>query len=250
MTRPRRTLAIDIGNTRLKIGLFYGEDIKETADFPSDEDVPDMIEGFLDMVKQPGRCIISSVVPGLTDVVSDVVRERTRIEVVRARTFVRNLIKLQVEQPDQVGTDRIINCLAALHYHGPPAIVISLGTATTFEILAQDGAYIGGCIIPGIGVSKDALAQRAALLPPYHWRRTDRLIGKTTLEHLEIGLYKGTKALVEGMIKQYREEIGDNAITIGTGGFSWELADDGVFDVHEPHLSLRGLLVAMNAFKK
>ena len=161
-----RTLAIDIGNTRLKIGLFYGEDIKETADFPSDEDVPDVIEDFLYMVKRPRRCIISSVVPGLTDVVSDAVREFAGIEVVRARSFVRDLIELRVEQPDQVGTDRIINCLAALHYYGPPAIVVSLGTATTFEILAPDGAYIGGCIVPGIGVAKDALAHRAALLPP------------------------------------------------------------------------------------
>ncbi len=240
-----RTLAVDIGNTRVKVGLFSGEEIEETTDFPSDEEVPEEIDVFLRRIPRPNRCIISSVVPGLTDIVSQSIRSKIGVQAVRARSFVRDLIRLDVEQPDQVGTDRIINSLAALHYYGPPAIVISLGTATTFEILAPDGGYIGGCIIPGVGVSKDALAQRAALLPHYRWQRTDRLIGKTTLEHLEIGLYRGTKALVQGLIQAYRQEIGENATTIGTGGYSGELAEDGVFDAHEPWLSLRGLNVAL-----
>lgn len=245
MSHPQRTLAVDIGNTRLKIGIFSGMDLEETADFPADERVPEAVATFLERMGQPDRCIISSVVPGLTDVVADTITERGGVAVVRARDCVRNLIPLQVQRPEQVGTDRIVNCLAALRLHGAPSIVVSLGTATTFEILSGDGAYLGGCIVPGVGVSKDALAQTAALLPPYRWCKTRQLVGKTTLQHLEIGLYQGTKCLVEGMIAAYRHEIGSQAITIGTGGYGQLLAEDGVFDVYDPHLSLRGLLLAV-----
>jgi len=247
MSLPHRTLAVDIGNTRLKICTFSGMEIEETADLPSDEQVPEAVGVFLDRVSRPDRCIISSVVPGLTDVVADTIAQRTGAAVVQARERVRDLISLRVEQPEQLGTDRIANCIAALRLYGAPSIIVSLGTATTFEILSEDGAYLGGSVFPGVGISKDALAQRAALLPPYRWSRTNQLIGKTTLQHLEIGLYQGTKCLVEGMIAAYRHEIGCHAIAVGTGGYGQLLAQDGVFDAYDPHLSLRGLLFALES---
>ncbi|MFH1743102.1 MAG: type III pantothenate kinase [bacterium] len=245
MNHIQRTLAVEIGNTRVKIGIFIGRDLGETADFPSNEEVTTEIIAFLDRVGRPDRCIISTVVPALKELIRETIIDRTGIPVVRARKRVRRLVPMQVDQPDQVGTDRLVNCLAALRLYGAPSIVVSVGTATTFEILSAEGAYLGGCIIPGVGISKDALVQRTALLPPYHWRRTSQLIGKTTLQHLEIGIYQGTKCMIERMIEAYREELGGQAKSIGTGGYSHVLAEDGLFDVHDPHLSLKGLLFAI-----
>ena len=249
MEQPVRTLAVDIGNTRIKLGLFVGENLAIAEDFPSNEEISNEILAFLDQTEPPDQCIMSSVVPSLRSIVRDTIEERCRIEVKRAKWRVRELVPMQVDQPDQVGTDRLVNSLAAIRLYGPPCIVVSLGTATTFEIISGEGVYLGGCIVPGVGIAKEALSQRAALLPPYHWKKTSELLGKTTLQQMEIGLYQGTKCLVQGMIASYRYELGKEYKSIGTGGYSQFLAEDGLFDVHDPHLALKGLYFTIHSIR-
>ncbi|HPA47324.1 MAG TPA: type III pantothenate kinase [bacterium] len=247
MEQPVRTLAVDIGNTRIKLGLFVGENLAVTEDFPSSEEISNEILSFLEKNESPDRCIMSSVVPSLRSIVRDTIEERCRIEVKRTKWRVRELVPMQVEQPDQVGTDRLVNSLAAIRLYGPPCIVVSLGTATTFEIISGDGVYLGGCIVPGVGIAKEALSQRAALLPPYPWRKMSQLLGKTTLQQMEIGLYQGTKCLVQGMIAAYRRDLGEAYKSIGTGGYSQFLAEDGLFDIYDPHLGLKGLYFTIHS---
>jgi type III pantothenate kinase len=141
-----------------------------------------------------------------------------------------------------VGADRIVNGVAALAGYGGPVIVVDFGTATTFDVVNREGEYVGGVICPGIGISADALFQRAARLPRVDVRRPARIIGGSTVGSIQSGLYFGYAAMVEGIIARIRGELGESVRVIATGGLAESLAADiPSIEAVDPVLTLTGL---------
>jgi type III pantothenate kinase len=159
-------------------------------------------------------------------------------------------LPIRVDRPGEVGADRLVNALAAARLHGTPAVVADFGTATTFDCVAADGAYVGGAIAPGLELGLEALAAKTAKLPRIELRAPDRAIGRDTVSAMQAGTIFGYQALAAGLLARIRRELAETSgvaaaevRTILTGGLSaapWAAAIEGV-DVIDPDLTLRGL---------
>lgn len=237
-------LAIDIGNSRLKYAAFRNGDLLRQDYLPSLPEYADKVCHQAALWHEEFHftaSIIASVSPRLGDLIVTHIESDTGLVPIAVEPFKQDLLPLKVDRPETVGVDRVVNCYAALHLYGAPAVVISMGTATTFEALSADGEYLGGAIAPGVKISLEALSQRTALLPPAVWKKPARLIAKNTLGHMESGMYYGSISLIEGMARRMKAELGDNAKVIATGGISEILAEENIFDVLDPALTLKGL---------
>ncbi len=197
-----------------------------------------------------GSICCASVVPALTDALEAVATRRERPLVVATAGTIP--IPVRVDRPEQVGADRLVNALAAHRLHGSPAVVVDFGTATTFDCVAADGAYVGGAIAPGLELGLEALAARTAKLPRIELRAPDRAIGRDTISAMQSGTVFGYQALAAGLLARIRRELADaNGVgpadvkAILTGGLSaapWVRALDGI-DAIDPDLTLRGLAI-------
>jgi type III pantothenate kinase len=146
------------------------------------------------------------------------------------------------ENPREVGADRIVNALAAFELLGGPVIAVDFGTATTFDCVSKNGEYLGGAIFPGIHTSMEALFERASMLHRVEIARPPSVIGKTTTAALQSGLLYGFAGVVDSMVQRIREELGDNAHVVATGGLAGRVAAEcSVIDRVEPFLTLEGL---------
>ena len=192
----------------------------------------------------------ASVVPALT-VAVEVVARRHDLPLVTASAGTTP-IAVRVDRPDDVGADRLVNALAAGRLHGTPAVVVDFGTATTFDCVGPDGAYVGGAIAPGLELGLEALAARTAKLPRIELRAPERAIGRDTVSAMRAGTIFGYQDLATGLLRRIRQELADSAgiepsavKAILTGGLSaapWASDLDGV-DVIDPDLTLRGLAI-------
>ena len=186
--------------------------------------------------------IISSVVPSVTTWLVEMSRGRLRIDPVIVSGDLDVGLDLDVDEPKQLGADRIVDCVAAYDQYGGPAIIIDLGTATTFDVIGRDGAYKGGAIAAGVGTSLKALAGNAAQLFNVELRMPSAVIGRNTADQLRSGLVAGHLAMLEGMIRRTRTELGTDAQVIVTGGLAGLfLGRSPLFDHFDPHLTLNGL---------
>jgi type III pantothenate kinase len=152
--------------------------------------------------------------------------------------------EIRVDNPAEVGPDRLVNTIAAFDRYGGELIVVDFGTATTFDVISAAGEYIGGVICPGIGISADALFQRAARLPRVDVRKPPSIIGQTTVTSMQAGLFFGYVSMVDGIVQRIRAELpdGDRATCIATGGMATVLANEtAVIERVEPDLTLQGL---------
>lgn len=239
-----RILTIDTGNSRINFGMFEdGELVISDFVFTAPEEAL-KISGIIAEWrgnKPYDQIIISSVVPNVGDLLVSHLESTLRQNVTVVNDFKTKLMPLLVDHPETVGVDRVVNCFAALKLYGVPAVVISMGTATTFEVISPKGEYLGGAIVPGVRISIEALTRRTALLPPGVWEKPQSIIAKNTVEHMKAGIYYGTVSLIEGMVKRYKEALGMNAKVIITGGISEVIKDEPVFDIHDPFLILKGL---------
>jgi len=152
------------------------------------------------------------------------------------------------EHPSEVGADRIVNGIAAYEAYGRsrrvPLIVVDFGTATTFDAISAAGEYLGGVICPGIGISADALFQRAARLPRIDVRKPPNVIGRTTVTSMQSGLFFGYVGLVEGLVHRLRAELGGSAYCVATGGLAEVISPEtDVVDVVDRDLTLQGLRI-------
>ena len=130
-------------------------------------------------------------------------------------------IEVRLDRPSEVGADRLVNAIAAFARYGGPLIVVDFGTATTFDVVGADGAYLGGAIAPGINLSLDALHRAAAKLPDIAIERPERAIGRSTVQAMQSGIYWGYVSLVEGMIERIRQEQGNPRMAaVATGGLA------------------------------
>ena len=157
---------------------------------------------------------------------------------------VKTGMDIRYDNPREVGADRIVNAVAAYDKYGGPVIIVDFGTATTFCAVDGKGAYLGGSICPGVGISTEALVQRTAKLPRIELRRTDGVICHNTVESMQAGVFYGFVGQVEGIVARMRKELGGNAKVVATGGLAVVLSPaTGAIDVVEPMLTLEGLRI-------
>ncbi|MEM7679994.1 MAG: type III pantothenate kinase [Pseudomonadota bacterium] len=159
-------------------------------------------------------------------------------------------IEVDLDRPQDVGADRLVNAVAVYEHYKTPAIVIDFGTATTFDVIDKDGAYVGGVIAPGINLSVSALHQGAAKLPSVSVKKTDKVLGKDTVGAIQSGIYWGYVSLIEGILNRLSDEMGEQPLVIATGGLASLFAEeiDMITEIDQD-LTLKGLYFIYNKKK-
>lgn len=232
-------LAIDIGNTNIVCAVYNGnQQMHKWRHHSHDtiENIFDAVEFKIDFV------IVGSVVPKIND---DLIKLcHTKFNINPLFITHENIgIQTNLDNPHEVGADRIINAVAVLAYYNKPAIIVDFGTATTFDVIDKKGTYAGGVIAPGINLSLKALGDAAAQLPQLKIEKPAHIIGKNTIDAMQSGIYWGYIGLIEGTIKRIKEEIGDDCIIIATGGLAPLFAEgtDLIKEI-DSDLTLKGLV--------
>ncbi len=248
-------LAIDLGNTHSVIGLYNQQTlvdcwrISTRREATSDELTIQLQSLFalspacagLDLKHDFEGAILSSVVPTLTKSFVQAVG-RFGITCKTVGPGLKTGMQILYDNPREVGADRIVNAVAAYHQYQCALCVVDMGTATTFDVISQDGKYLGGAIAPGIGISADALWQRAARLPRVEISAPPAVIGKNTANSMQSGLIYGYTALVDGLVERMREEMNEPLKAIATGGLAQIIAEHShVIEAVDKNLTLEGL---------
>jgi type III pantothenate kinase len=210
-------LAIDIGNTNITFGIFKGRRLLRRFDIPTKGYGCKKLSRALANLKLEDS-VICSVVPQASQILS---KDLTRLLGRRPYNIGKDIkvpIKNCYRKPRQVGQDRLVNAYAGLELYGGPLIVVDFGTAVTFDVVSRNSEYWGGMILPGLEISLDALAERTALLPKIRLAEPAGLIGRDTKNSMLSGIVYGFAALTDELVARIKEEIGENAQVIGTGG--------------------------------
>ena len=222
-------LAIDIGNTNIVIGGIKDNQIVFEARIATDRsktsdqyavDIKNILSLFDVKAEDIQDCIISSVVPPVFNSVRTGILKVTGKSPMVVGPGLKTGLKTHMDNPAQVGSDRIVIAVAALAEYKPPLILMDLGTATTLEVVGEDNSYLGGCIIPGVRISLDALTSRTAQLPGIRLEQPKRVIGKNTVDCMRSGIMYGTAAMIDGMLDRIEEELGTSTTVIATGGIA------------------------------
>jgi type III pantothenate kinase len=244
-------LVIDIGNTNTSLGVFDGEALvthwrlttarSRTADEWGVHARNLFSLANLD-VKSIDAITIASVVPPLNFTLKRMAEIYFHLTPLFIDHTVDTGVRILYQPPSDVGADRIVDAVAAIHKYGAPCIVVDFGTATTFDAINKEGEYLGGVITPGITISSDALFERTAKLPRVEIRRPAKVIGSFTVEAMQSGLYHGYAGLVDGILKKMIEELGGKPTVIATGGLAPLIAKGSDFiEVVDENLTLEGL---------
>ncbi len=189
--------------------------------------------------------IIASVVPPLNSVLEAMALAYFKVKPLFVEPGVKTGMPILYDNPQEVGADRIVNGVAAFERYRSAVVVVDFGTATTFDAISSRGEYLGGAIAPGLAISAEALFERAARLPRVDIRRPPKVIGRNTTHSLQAGLFYGYIALVQGILERMRQEMGEPARTIGTGGLASHLEAElrMLLDDLDPNLTLEGLRI-------
>ncbi len=250
-------LCIDIGNTNIKFGLFEGSEMRSRWRVATDRDrlADEYAVLLINLLATQGMqladihaCALSSVVPTLTQVFTELSQRYLKQEVLVVGPHSPTGMKVNTEYPSEVGSDLIVNALAARHLYGTPVIVIGFGTATTFAGISKSGDFEGVAIAPGITTGGESLFRATATLPQVALSRPPAALGKNTITSLQAGLVFGYAGMVEGLVERIQAELGGGAHVVATGGLAHLIAPETrVIDTVEPDLGLIGLrLVAQN----
>ncbi|MES1254446.1 MAG: type III pantothenate kinase [Acidobacteriota bacterium] len=268
-------LAIDLGNTNIVLGVFDGARLVDTWRLATmRERTADELALLVDLLLARGgsetsgtagvgtamggraktgiakgaidAIVLASVVPPLTASIEEMARRSFGLTALTVEPGVNAGMPILCEHPREVGADRVVNAVAAYEQWGRqagrPIIIVDLGTATTLDAVSVAGAYLGGAICPGVQMSADALFQRAARLPRVAVRKPARVIGRTTVDAMESGLFFGYVGMVESLIRRMRDELGGDALCVATGGLAGAIAGETrLIDRVEPDLTLQGL---------
>jgi type III pantothenate kinase len=187
---------------------------------------------------------LASVVPPLTATFEELIVRILRRRPVVVGPGVHTGIQIQIDNPSEVGADRIANTAAVHKLHGGPAIVLDLGTATTFDVISKDGDYLGGAIAPGLGIAADALVRRTAKLPKVELTFPENVVGRNTVAAMQSGLVIGYVGLVKELVARLKKELGGNPKVIATGGMAERIAAwTEVIDIVSPRLTLEGIRI-------
>jgi type III pantothenate kinase len=246
-------LAIDVGNTNIVVGVFRGETLVHTwrlttiRERTSDELgilISSLCERHEIRKTDIAGIIIASVVPPLTGTLMTMVSDYFGRVPLLFEPSVNGGIPILIDNPHEVGADRVANSIAAFAVYGKglPLIVVDFGTATTFDAVSAKGEYLGGVICPGPTLSAEALFQRAAKLPRIDVRKPPRVIGTSTIGAMQSGLFWGYVDMVEGLLRRMKLELGGAATVLATGGLASVVAPESTLIEHvDQDLTLQGL---------
>jgi type III pantothenate kinase len=244
-------LVIDLGNTNLVLGVYRGEELvsswrlatarERTADeygILARQLVGDSLHASLE------GAIVASVVPPLNSAMTFMVQKYFGIDPLFVEPGVKTGVAIHVDNPQEVGADRIVNCAAAHYTYGGPTVIVDFGTATTFDVVTANAEFIGGVIAPGLNISAEALFARAARLPRVDIRRPDHVIGTNTVVNMQSGIYFGYLGLVDGILARIKREVPDLKHVIATGGLAPLFAEESEhIDEVDAELTLKGLKI-------
>ena len=244
-------LAVDIGNTDTTVGVFEGEELRATWHMATD--IHRMADEYatllLNLLHHQGldtsdikEIALCNVVPSLTAIFVELFERYFHISPLVIGAGVKTGVRIRMDNPREVGPDRIINAAAAHSLYGGPVIITDLGTATTFDAISKEGDYLGGAIAPGIITSAEALFTQAAMLPRIELTPPKRAIGTSTIAAMQSGIIFGYVGLIEGMVARIQQELGGKAKVVATGGYAELIAKEtAIIDVVNPNLTLIGL---------
>jgi type III pantothenate kinase len=220
-------LTIDVGNTNTVLGVFRGEELianwRLTTARQQTVDEYGVLTRNLFTLAGLDRdgidgVIISSVVPPVNWTLAEMARIYFGQKALFVEAGVKTGMSVLVDNPLEVGADRIVNGVAAFHKFGGPCIVVDFGTAITFDVVSERCEYLGGVIAPGLGISSEALFTRTAKLPRVEIKDPGKVIGTNTVACIQAGLYYGAVDMVDGMLTRIKTEIGKDAVVVATGG--------------------------------
>ena len=217
-------LAVDVGNTQTVFGLYDGGTLAEhwriaTEPRRTGDELGVTLSGFLDLDAVDGVCLASSV-PPLVRAYEEFAERWARAPLLVLGPGVRTGIGIRYDDPREVGPDRIANAVAAGVKHGGPCIVVDFGTSTNFDAISAEGDFVGGVLAPGVEISTDALAARAARLPRIEFTEPPTVISKTTAAALQAGVVYGFARQVDGIVERMRGELGGAPRVVATRGLA------------------------------
>ena len=262
-----KLLAVDIGNTNIMLGLFHEDALlgswrATTRDDATADELATTVSQLIGLdghaLEDLGAVALASVVPPLTESFERFLADRLQIDpLVIDASSLSGMLPIEIDRPTEAGADRLANALAARIEFGGPAIVVDFGTSTNFDVVSATGAYLGGAIAPGLGLSLEALVGYASKLPRIELRRPPSAIGSNTVHAMQSGMVLGYIGLVSGLLTALRSELAERSPTgsrvtvIATGGYTYEpwLREVQGIDAIEPDLTLRGIAYAWQRSK-
>jgi len=247
-------LAVDVGNTHTDLGVFKGETLLARWSLSTERErtADEMGVAIRNLFALSGldpaaieAMAVACVVPPLASILESVASRHLGIRPLLVEPGIRTGMPILVDNPHEVGADRIVNGVAAHARFHDAVIVVDFGTATTFDAVSARGEYLGGAIAPGLGISARALFEATAKLPRIDLRRPEKAIGKSTVHCMQSGIFFGYLGLVREILSRIREEMGDAPKVIATGGMSPLLSPDlsAWVDALDPNLTLTGLRI-------
>lgn len=245
-------LVFDVGNTNTVLGV-YDERILthhwrvSTEKSSTIDEYAVVIKNLFDLsgltFQEIGAVVISSVVPPVMPTLETLARKYFKVEPVVVGPGVKTGMPIIYDNPREVGADRIVNAVAAYSKYGGPLIIVDFGTATTFCVVSKRGEYMGGSIAPGIGISTEALFQRASKLPRIEIVKPTAVIARNTVAAMQSGIYFGFIGQVDGIVKRIKGEMGPETKVIATGGLAKMIAQESeTIEIVDQYLTLEGLL--------
>ena len=222
-------LAVDIGNSNIVLGCFENEQILFTERLSTNQNSTELeytilIKNILELNNLNHRtfegCIISSVVPSVTHTMEAAMRRLTGKAVMVVGPGIRTGLKIMLDNPAQLGSDRVADAVAAIHDYPTPLIIIDMGTATTISAIDGNKNFLGGMIIPGLRVSLDSLTARTSQLPKISLDPPKRVIGSNTIDCMRSGIIYSNASSIDGVVEKIEEEIGEQCTVISTGGLA------------------------------
>jgi len=246
-------LVVDVGNTHIVIGLYQGKKLthhwrlltesERTADeygvvlrslFSSADLMFSAVQGI----------VVSSVVPPMNTMTEELVHKYFRLAPLMVGPGIKTGMPILYDNPREVGADRIVNAVAAYERYHDATIVVDFGTATTFDYITKAGEYLGGAIVPGVGISLDALFHKTAKLYRVEMAKPPHVVGRNTVHAIQSGIFYGYTALVDGMVERIQKEHRTKARVIATGGFAQLIAKESTsIEEEDEFLTLEGLRI-------
>ena len=244
-------LVIDVGNTHTVIGVYKEEKLlghwRISTDLNKTEDEYGMLLksllfnsnlSFSDIKS----VVISCVIPPVSWILKKMSKDHFKVTAIVVEPGTKTGICIKLDNPKEVGADRIVNAIAAYELYGGPVIIVDFGTATTFCAIDKDGNYLGGAIAPGIEISAEALAEKTAKLPEIEIIKPKNSIGSNTISAMQSGIFFGYLGLTDELIRRFKKELGEDSVVVATGGQAELIGNESKqIDKINPYLTLQGL---------
>jgi type III pantothenate kinase len=249
-------LAVDVGNTQTHVGLFRDDDLLQhwrfhTSRTATADELAVVLGGLLRLrdgsLRDVGAIVVSCVVPNLAQEYDEVRRRYLNGRGAMVGPELKTGMPIRIDDPRELGADRLVNAIAAYDRVGGPCIAVDFGTAINYDAVSGAGEYLGGVISPGVEISIEALSERAAALPKVRLEPPRAAIGRGTREAIQSGVIYGYAGQVDGIVARVREELGDEATAIATGGWAHVIVPHcEQIDELDDLLTLKGLLLIWN----